>query len=151
MPGVVIEKSNIGVFARTVRPSRPLKFIGAWRLLIRRSQQAPRCFWTGIGKSTNEEHGCSSLTEVVDETEVTDEKELIDPRIWLSRSTRRGNIIRPIARNFLRLPMSFCRYAGLIYERSPVCDPRHWSFRDQARSRWLSNKEALQQEKQDDE
>src|SRR5262249_34279614 len=129
MPGVVIGKAR--QYRRVCpecKPTRPLEFIGAWRLLIRRSQQAPRCFWTGIGKSTNEEHGCSSLTEVVDETEVTDEKELIDPRIWLSRSTRRGNIIRPIARNFLRL-----------------------SFRDQARSRWLSNKEALQQEKQDDE
>src|SRR5215472_1339828 len=31
------------------------------------------------------------------------------------------------SKEFLRLPMSFCRYAGLTYERSPVCDPRHWS------------------------
>src|SRR5215469_12125275 len=54
------------------------------------------------------------------------------------------------SKEFLRLPMSFCRYAGLAYERSLVCDPRHCSFRDQAQFRWLSNKEAFQQEKQDD-
>jgi hypothetical protein len=48
---------NIGVFAGCVNPAQPLKFIGAWRFLVCRSQQAPRCFSTVIGKSTMRNKG----------------------------------------------------------------------------------------------
>jgi hypothetical protein len=113
---------NIGAFARCVRPGQPLKFIGAWRVFNPSQSASPAVILDRDRQKRNEEHGCSSLTEVADE------KELIDPQFSPSRSTRRGNTIRPIAKNFLRLPMSFCRYAGLTCER-------------------LSHKEALQQEK----
>src|SRR5215472_15786808 len=124
MSGVVVGETRQDLRVCPVcRPARPLRFIGAWRLLARRVCKR-HLILDGGRQEHNEEHRCSSLTEIAKETEL---------------------------RLLLRLPMSSCRPAGLIYERSVCCVIRqHGSFRDRTQSWWLSPKEAMQQEKQDD-